>query len=1028
MFLYLIPEAMMRGLFKVFRALVISLLLLSALHSNAQYFGRNRPIYKTFNFKVHESPNFEIYHYFENDSVVERLAQASEQWYAMHAQVFRDTIADRNPIIFYANHPDFQQTTAIFGTVGVGTGGVTEALKNRVVMPVTETWAQTDHVLGHELVHAFQFNAILSRDSTNLNSLSNLPLWMVEGMAEYLSIGSVDPHTAMWMRDAVLNDDFPTLDQMSRSSKYFPYRYGHAFWAFVGRTFGDSLIAPIFMETAKRGYDIALKRYLGLNEKEFSEIWRRTTIEHFKMTMKDTVDNPSGTKIIHEENAGNINISPAISPNGKYVAFYSEKSLFSIDLFLAETETGKIVHKLSSTVHRNEIDALNFIESAGAWSPDSKLFAFVAYSKGRNKLLVVDVERRRMVREIEIPNVPSFNYPVWSPSGESIVVSGLVDGKNNLFEYNLDSGTTRKLTNDQWANVHPSWSPDGKTIVFVTDRPSQQDLYAKRMPGYYLATLDLETEKITTHHFFPGASNLNPVFAPNGEDIYFLSDRDGFRNLYLYNLETGRIFQKTKILTGISGMTKLAPAFSVSSETGTIAYSYYFKSNYTIFTAAPDELHNIEVFPLMVDQSAATLPPYNRAVSGIIDRNLAMRMGQPETPVDSFKSVPYRPKFKLDYIANSGVGVSTSQMGTGMAGGVEMIFSDIVGANLLQVGLALNGEIYDFGGQFTYINQKNRVIWGATVSHIPYSYAYYGRNAGWLTDGDYSYFLDTISLYHYRIFETMIGGMAQLPVSRTRRIEAGGFLNWYNYRVDVHSHLYVDGWYQGYTRYKGEAPDGYALQRLNAAYVVDNSSFGIASPMDGSRQRFQVDKVFGHVDYWGTLADFRQYFFLKPFSFAFKGYYYGRHGSNLDRIYPLYLGYPWIIRGYDNSAFNNQILSGSSIAMGPDQLMGNHLATLNFEIRLPFTGPERLTPIKSKFLFSELALFADAGLAWFDRETVHFKWKPDNINERIPVVSAGVSIRVNLFGMMILEPFYAVPFQLGGFKAATFGLNFTPGW
>ena len=95
---------------------------------------------------------------------------------------------------------------------------------------------------------------------------------------------------------------------------------------------------------------------------------------------------------------------------------------------------------------------------------------------------------------------------------------------------------------------------------------------------------------------------------------------------------------------------------------------------------------------------------------------------------------------------------------------------------------------------------------------------------------------------------------------------------------------------------------------------------------------------------------------------------------------------------------------------------------------MPFTGPERLTPIKSKFLYSELALFADAGLAWFDRETVHFKWKPENINERIPVVSAGVSLRVNLFGMMILEPFYAVPFQLGGFKAATFGLNFTPGW
>lgn len=999
---------------------------------SAQYFGRNRPIYKRFDFKVYKSPNFEIYHYFENDSIVEQLAQASEQWYHMHQQVFRDTIRDRNPMIFYANHADFQQTTAIFGTVGVGTGGVTEAFKNRVVMPVTETWAQTDHVLGHELVHAFQFNAILNRDSTNLNNLRNLPLWMIEGMAEYLSIGSIDPHTAMWMRDAVLNNNFPTLQKMTRDQSYFPYRYGHAFWAFVGRTFGDSLIVSIFLETAKRGYDLALQRYLGLDEKAFSDIWKNIYEEHFKMIMQDTIDSPVGRRIIDENNAGHINISPAISPDGKYVAFYSEKDLFSIDLFLAETETGKIVQKLSSTVHRNEIDALNFIESAGAWSPDSKFFAFVAFSKGRNRLLVVDVERNRMAREIEIPDVPSFNYPVWAPDGGSIVVSGLVDGRNDLYQFFIDENRVKRLTNDRWANIHPVFSPDGKTLAFVTDRPSPGDIYAKRMPGYYIATMNLETNQVKTHHFFPGASNLNPVFSPDGNHIYFLSDRDGFRNLYRFEIETGRVFQETRILTGISGITKLAPAFSVSMETGQIAYSYYFNNKYSIFKANPEDLLSEEVYPMAVDLTAATLPPLNRAVSGIIDRNIAKRMGQPETPVDSFLVAKYRPKFKLDYISNIGVGVSTGYMGTGMAGGVEMLFSDIVGANLFHVGLALNGEIYDFGGQLTYINQKNRVMWGTTVSHIPYSYAFFDRGAAIISDGTNSYLYDTLYLYHVRMFESTIGGMAQFPLSRTRRIEGGGYLTWYNYRVDVHSHLYINGWYQGYKREKGDAPPGFALQRANLAYVVDNSYFGIASPMDGSRQRFQVEKVFGAVDYWGTLADFRRYYYVKPFSFAFKGFYYGRHArdrSSLDFLYPLYLGYPWLIRGYDNSSFGNQMgISGPSI--DPRQLMGDHMAIANIEIRLPFTGPERLTPIKSRFLFTELALFADAGLAWFNKDDIVFKWQANNLQltERIPVVSTGVSLRINVFGMLILEPYYAIPFQLGGFQAATFGLNFTPGW
>ncbi len=1007
------------------------MLILLSLTSYSQYFGQNRPIYKTFNFKVYKSPHFEIYHYFENDSVVQELAQSAEQWYHMHQQVFGDTIKKRNPIIVYKNHADFQQTTAILGTVGVGTGGVTEAMKNRVIFPVTEDWGQTDHVLGHELVHAFQFNSILEKDSTNLNSLQNLPLWMVEGMAEYLSIGSVDPNTAMWMRDAVLNDDFPTLEKMTRDQRYFPYRYGHAFWAFVGRTFGDSLINPIFEETAKRGYESALKRYLGLNEEEFSKIWEKTYVEHFKLMMKDSVDKPSGAEIIHKRNAGHMNISPSISPNGEYVAFYSEKELFSIDLYLAETATGRTIQTLSSIIHNNEIDALNFIESAGAWSPDSKKFAFIGFSKGKNKLLIVDVASGKLESDIEIPGIPAFNYPAWSPDGESIVLSGLVEGVNDLYQYFFETRSVKRLTYDSKSNLHPNWSPDGRFIVYSTDITLPTDNDSKRTSAYYIATLNMETMEIKPYHFFPGASNLSPVFTPDGQNVYFLSDRDGFKNLYRFNLTSEQIFQETDILTGISGMTPMAPAFSVASQSGKIAYSYYFGGNYSIFVATPDDLIGREVSPLMVDLAAATLPPLNRSIAGIVDRNISGRNAQPEIPVDSFEVARYKPKFKLDYISNIGVGVSTGYMGTGMAGGVEMLFSDVVGANMFHVGLALNGEIYDFGGQLTYINQKNRVNWSATISHIPYSYAFYGRNAGWVAQGSDNYYVDTLFMFHYRIFESVIGGMAQFPISKSRRIETGGYLSWYNYRVDVHSHVYVNGAYYDYDKYKGDSPDGYALQRLNMAYVVDNSVFGLASPMDGTRQRFQVEKVFGYVNYWGTLLDYRKYFRVKPFTFAMRGYYYGRHSAkNLESamIYPLYLGYPWLIRGYDNAAFNKQISSGGNPSIGPGQLMGNHMALTNLEVRFPFTGPERLTAIKSRLLFTELTLFADAGIAWYNIDDVKLKWQTNKLNERIPIVSAGLSIRVNVFGMIILEPFYAIPFQLGGIKAATFGLNFTPGW
>jgi hypothetical protein len=112
----------------------------------------------------------------------------------------------------------------------------------------------------------------------------------------------------------------------------------------------------------------------------------------------------------------------------------------------------------------------------------------------------------------------------------------------------------------------------------------------------------------------------------------------------------------------------------------------------------------------------------------------------------------------------------------------------------------------------------------------------------------------------------------------------------------------------------------------------------------------------------------------------------------------------------------------------------------NFEVRLPFTGPEKLAAIKSKFFFTDLNLFFDAGVAWNGGDQIKFQKAPDvigtnpdgttiyNTNQRVPALSAGVSLRINLFGALILEPYYALPFNRTDVKKPVFGLNFTPGW
>src|SRR3989441_11583023 len=91
------------------------------------------------------------------------------------------------------------------------------------------------------MVHQFQYDEISrGRIGAGVQTLvnANLPGWFMEGMAEYLSIGPIDPHTSMWLRDASLEGHLPTIEEMTFDPRIFPYRFGHALWRSEERRVG----------------------------------------------------------------------------------------------------------------------------------------------------------------------------------------------------------------------------------------------------------------------------------------------------------------------------------------------------------------------------------------------------------------------------------------------------------------------------------------------------------------------------------------------------------------------------------------------------------------------------------------------------------------------------------------------------------------------------------------------------------------------------------------------------------------------
>jgi len=479
---------MTRGPF-VSRALLFFLTLvlgaaLTPASVDAQYFGRNKVQYKTFDTRVLETEHFDIYYYPEMETIVGEAGRMAERWYARVARLLDHELKGRQALILYASHPDFEQTNAVFGEIGESTGGVTEVLKRRIVLPLAGTLNESDHVLGHELVHAFQF------DITSLTGEGGigfrgptallLPLWFVEGMAEYLSVGPVDAHTAMWMRDAAAcNCRLPTLrDLTTRQWEYFPYRWGQAFWAFVAGKWGDEAIGKVLKVAGRSGNpEQALEAVLQIPIPQLEAEWHQAIYEAYSSVAEDALgdevdfafgDRPAygaedegdedvkqmadlkdlpplpqhgnATQLVSQSlGGGGLNVGPSVSPDGSRVVFLSEKDLFAIEMFLADAETGEVIRRLTKAAVDSHMQSLQFINSSGAWSPDGRNFAFGVVIHGHPAITIVEAETGDNVQEIRFKELGEIYTPSYSPDGRSLVFAAIVNGYTDLFILDLET-------------------------------------------------------------------------------------------------------------------------------------------------------------------------------------------------------------------------------------------------------------------------------------------------------------------------------------------------------------------------------------------------------------------------------------------------------------------------------------------------------------------------------------------------------------------------------------------------------------
>ncbi len=1001
------------------RTYIMLCLLLCGEFLYGQYFGRNKVQYDRFDFQVMETPDFSIYHYVKDSQNIQTFGSWSEEWYARHKKLFKDTISGRSPIILYNNHADFLQTTVIESLLGTSTSGVTEGYRNRIVMPFLQTNRETWRVLGHEMVHVFQYRMFKNNDSLALPHIMYVPLWYIEGMAEYLSLGSVDGHTAMWMRDAVARDDIPSIRDMTRNmAEYFPYRYGHAFLVYLTSRFGDEVLPRLLINFPKYGTEKTFEQVLGVSADSLSIDWANAMKDFYIPFKKNTTDSVFGELLFNDENAGELNISPAISPDGEKMIFISDRDVITLDFYLADVGEKKIDRKITSTVQKAYVDEFKYLGSSGTWAPDNRHFAIISFVKGKNNILIYDTKRRRIQHKIEIPTLDAFSNLDWSDDGKSLVLSGLMDGQTDLYLYHLETGELEQLTNDPYSNIQPKWAPDGSQIVFVSDRSQYTDFEKNRYGDYRICLFDMKTKKINVFYFFLGADNVEPHFSKDGQSIFFLSDSDGYRNLYEYKIDEQIIYKKTNFYTGISGVTFLSPSISITAN-DEIVYTLYQNKKYSIAKVSASDLQNIQVSMYFSDRSASYLPGYEYPENTFVTENLKT---QPINRLekDSVRTQTYKPRLSLEYMGSPGVGAGMSSFNTSFYGAVQFLFSDVLKQNQIYTALQINGEIQDIGGAIYYINKMRRINFGIGYSHIPYRFfGYFFNDEGAITAYSKNrIYIDDVSLF------------GNYPISKNMRFELGGGFTRYGFSTDS---LYYEGgvWQEK----KLDNRESYFYYTTYIAMVGDNSHFGFTSPLHGHRYRIQVDHTYGKVQTFGVLIDGRKYFHVKPLSFAFRALHFGKYNRGTDWPYRYFLGdhfYYYAVRGYFQTTFMQNVEILDEERLYGNSLMGTKIGLFNAEIRYPLIGYRRLSLFSSRIFYADLIAFFDAGLIWDkglpwqEQSRVKFSTQARAFYHT-PVTSVGFGFRYNLFGMLILEPYYAFPFQDKTNRDGIFGLTFTMG-
>lgn len=981
----------------------------------AQYysFGQNRVQYDTFNWRMIKTKHFDVYYYSEqNYKLAEFSAMSLESAYKQISEDFGHEISDRLTLIVYDSHNDFSQTNVVPLPVNAeGIGGVTDKLKNRMTVPFMGDYADFRRTIHHELVHAvindmYYGGSIQSIIQNNIQL--EFPLWFEEGLAEYSALGW-DSNTDMFIRDAVINNYLAPIPYLSG---YYAYRGGQSLWNYIVEEYGREKITEIMQRIkTSRSVEYGLTSSLGFDLETLSDRWQEALKKRYYPEVAERESAKSTAELLTKRgDFGTYNTSPAISRQGDKIALITNKRGY-FDVVVISAINGKKLKTLIRGEDNPEFEELNILDPNLTWSPDGTRVALSTKSKGRDDIAIIEYESGK-VTKIKFPNIDSIGSVAWSPDGRYIAFDGNVGPYQDIFVYNLETGELSDVTRDIFSDREPAWSPDSKSIYFISDRGSKTELGTFTVGENLLNEeslyqkdiykVDLGSDKALRLTNTPGWNETQPALTADGR-LIFISDENGIQNIYEYDEATRTSVPLTDFQAGVTQLSVSADGSRVAFGSINEGYTDVFLLK-SPFTRRKEQNLTQNYWALRrasetegqrVPATAYARQMYGSGVQSMDDivKNEEQEkelIQEEETPPDSvidfrnyvfaedvmsdttiylrdienfkvednitedgrFIPEEYRLKFDLDIAYSPGLTVSTY----GSYTLAQFLISDLLGDHQLSLGTDFTFDLRDSDYSIQYGNLKHRTNYFVSYFHNARNYqSYYGE------------------LIRYRTYG--LGAAVQYPIDRFKRFDFN--LSFIGISLDYNR---VYGLFSPVNQVltAGNNPSE-TSKFLNPGitFTNDRSKPGFITPSGGSRFALSISGspviTPESPEFISLMGDFRKYLDL-GYNYTIALRFSGGTSFGKD-AQEFFMGgkLGWINQKWSNNGMSVERLADSffmvpSLPMrgfSYNSVTGSNFGLINAEFRFPLLAAAipGAIPILPLYNITGLA-FLDVGTAW----------------------------------------------------------------